>query len=241
MACGPPPGIATPCSKHTGKIAGIYLLLPLNDLANLKATGLSQTAYDFTLVCHFVDFVFACSLSPGLLSSWRPRVLSKPLGSLQLLPSARRNLRRCFPYFSSYALGLSWLSWGPRVLSKHLGTLYNCFPGLLRSSPLVFLQLASSLEVSPGSAGVSGCLVSAWRLSTIASRACRDLRSWFFYDSLPRLRSLLALLGSPGAYSAPGGLTTIASQACRDLRRWFFYDSLPRSRSLLALLGSPGA
>ena len=102
---GPHLALPPPCSKHTGKIAGIYLLLPLNDLANLKAAGLSQTAYDFTLVCHFVDLIFSCSPSPGLLSAWRPRVLSKQLGSLQLLPSAftTRFLAR----------GLSWLCWGP--------------------------------------------------------------------------------------------------------------------------------
>ena len=227
MASGPSPGIAPPCSKHTGKIAGIYLLLPLNDLANLKATGLSQTAYDFTLVCHSVDLVFASSPSPGLLSAWRPRVLSKHLGSLQLPPSARCNLPRCF-----------------------------------------FFTFPPSHLVSPGSPGVPGCLVSTWGLSTIASRACCDLRPWFFTTRflarglswlswgplvlsqhlgtvygcspgllqfsplvfLPLLSSVAVFRGSsgvPGCLASTWGLSTIAPRARCDRRRLFFYELLP--------------
>ena len=51
FARGPSSWCCCPCVLSTS----IYLLLPLNDLANPTAAGLSQTAYDFTLVCHFVD------------------------------------------------------------------------------------------------------------------------------------------------------------------------------------------
>ena len=50
------------------------------------------------------------------------------------------------------------------MLSQHLGTLYDCSPGPPRSSPPVFLRLASLLVVSPGSPGVPGCVASAWGL-----------------------------------------------------------------------------
>ena len=125
------------------------------------------------------------------------------------------------------------------MLSQHLGTLYDCSPGPPRSSPLVFLRLASSLAVSPGSPGVPGCLAGTWGLSTIAPRACRDR-----FPVLPRSSPLVFLLlasslavspgfpGVTGCLASTWGLSTIASRACRDLRRWFFYDLLPRSRSL---------
>ena len=90
------------------------------------------------------------------------------------------------------------------MLRKHSGTLHDCSQGLPRSSPVVFSRLASSLAVSSGYPGVSGCLESTRGLSTIAFRACRDLCRWFFYIFLPRSRSLLARLGSPGAYPTLG-------------------------------------
>ena len=140
-------------------------------------------------------------------------------------------------------LAVSPDSFVPRVPSKHLGlstiapwvaprACRNRFPVLPRSSPLVFLLLASSLAVSPGFPGVPGCLASTWGLSTIAPRASRDLRRLFFYDLLS---------WGPGCLGSTPGLYTIAPWACRDLRQWFSHDSLPRSRSLLVFLGSPGA
>ena len=156
-----------------------------------------------------MDLIFSCSPSPRLLSAWRPRVLSKQLGSLQLLPSARRNLRRCFPYFSSFALGLSLLSWGPRVLSKHLGTLYKCFPGLLRSSLLVFLQLASSLAVSPGSAGVPWVLSQRLGTRYNCSPGLAAIFATGFLMTRFLARALLASLGSLGCFFSTWGLSTI--------------------------------
>ena len=130
------------------------------------------------------------SLPPGLfLFGWRPRVPSKPLAALKLLPWACYHLRPCFFYSCYLARGLFWLSWGPRVLSQHQGTLYDCSPGPPRSSPLVFLLFASSLAVSPGSPG---------DLRFLPGPAV-IFAAGFFYYLLPRSWSLLALLGSPGA------------------------------------------
>ena len=86
---------------------------------------------------------------------------------------------------SLHARGLSWLSWGPLVLSQYLGNVYDCSPGLPRSSPLVFLPVPSSLMVSPGFSGVPGYLASTWGHSTIAPWARRDHRRLFFYELLP--------------------------------------------------------
>ena len=148
------------------------------------------------------------SLPPGLfLFGWRPWVPSKPLAALKLLPWACYHLRPCFFYSCYLARGLFWLSWGPRVLSQHQGTLYDCSPGLPRSSPLVFLLFASSLAVSPGSHGVS----------TIPPRACRDLRRWLFLLFASSLVVSPGSPGVPGCLASTWGLATIAPRVRRDL------------------------
>ena len=176
------------------------------------------------------------SLAVFLGSSGVPGCLTGTWGLSTIAPRASCDLCGCvFYFFSSRSWSLLALLVS-LVLSKHLGTLYNCPPSLLRYLPLVFFLPASSFAVSPGSPGVSGCLVSTWVLSTIAPWAFRDLRRWFFYDSLPRSRSLLSSLGSLAAFLAPGHYLLLFPGLAAIFAACFFSSpSLVRGLCLLSL------